>query len=716
MRWRQRRLPGRAPGARCGATRELPRPRCIGADVGLAARLGVLLGQGWPDAAVARPADCRRRPGRRWSSPAARFPRRDGAGPAGPGVRPLAERVHGVGGGRPRHSSARTEVLVCRSRPALRRRPTRCGTAALARPYGVRWTALVGADHDRTRGRTVRRPGRGWPACSAACRSGRTTTPGTASRPGPARAGGRADEGRRDHDGPGPAADPQRAAPGPDAIEDDEDDSAMPAELRAWLVRLRLLEGVPFAYLVADSELLPPRVDPVVLPRPALDRRAGAGRAAVGTVNSDDRTQLDAAVRAIRDELDKEERNAAAGPGSERTPAARSTRSAASCCAPAPCPAGPACTSGRSTIDPGPTRPTTGPDPRGRRPAGCGCCGWSGWRRRSCSACSTACRRWCTSRSRGRACSSAFDPGDGRRGRAADIATLRPSRPRRRSTTCPAPGDSTCRSVPPTAPPASSTSRSCRRRRRPSATGTRRGRRPGQRGVRPAAGPVPFRQVFGDPARRSVGTVFLATVSTSSQAGQRHVPVRRARDGRNHGAASVPRAAAKSRPRSTGKFAALARGDVDLRHRKTWDPRLVPATPGSWCRSTSRRTSCPQAAAARPRAGHRRADGDPAPFAAAGDVRPAGVHLHWALPDALLRGAGAGQQEVGCRALPDRWVVVRTLLPVGPRTVHASAGCWTRPPGRSRRCRRTPGPPGPGDAPPDGGAPLEPLDGAARGA
>ena len=28
--------------------------------------------------------------------------------------------------------------------------------------------------------------------------------------------------------------------------------------LRQWLARLRLLEGVPFAYLVADSELLPP--------------------------------------------------------------------------------------------------------------------------------------------------------------------------------------------------------------------------------------------------------------------------------------------------------------------------------------------------------------------------------------------------------------------------------------------------------------------------
>ena len=32
----------------------------------------------------------------------------------------------------------------------------------------------------------------------------------------------------------------------------------VPRDLRQWLARLRLLEGVPFAYLVADSELLPP--------------------------------------------------------------------------------------------------------------------------------------------------------------------------------------------------------------------------------------------------------------------------------------------------------------------------------------------------------------------------------------------------------------------------------------------------------------------------
>ncbi|HEX8074269.1 MAG TPA: hypothetical protein VF545_04750, partial [Thermoleophilaceae bacterium] len=35
-------------------------------------------------------------------------------------------------------------------------------------------------------------------------------------------------------------------------------DRVVPFELRQWLARLRLLEGVPFAYLAADAELLPP--------------------------------------------------------------------------------------------------------------------------------------------------------------------------------------------------------------------------------------------------------------------------------------------------------------------------------------------------------------------------------------------------------------------------------------------------------------------------
>lgn len=61
---------------------------------------------------------------------------------------------------------------------------------------------------------------------------------------------------------------------------------------------------------------------------------------------------------------------------------------------------------------------------------------------------------------------------------------------------------------------------------------------------------------------------------------------------------------------------------------------------------------------------------DPAPFAA-GAVRPAGVHLHWAMPDALLAGRqrptaadGTQNEEPAFPALPDRWVVIRALHPV----------------------------------------------------
>lgn len=90
---------------------------------------------------------------------------------------------------------------------------------------------------------------------------------------------------------------------------DDDDDSAMPASLRNWLVRLRLLEGVPFANLVADTELLPPES----IRWFHLDRRwtdaIVQGALSVGTVNSDDRSQLTASYRAIREELDDEERN-----------------------------------------------------------------------------------------------------------------------------------------------------------------------------------------------------------------------------------------------------------------------------------------------------------------------------------------------------------------------------------------------------------------------
>jgi hypothetical protein len=107
-------------------------------------------------------------------------------------------------------------------------------------------------------------------------------------------------------------------APPPLIADADDLDSAMPAEIRNWLVRLRLLEGVPFANLVADTELLPPEsIRWFYLDRQWTDALV-QGALSVGTVNSDDRTQLTGAYPAIRAELDTEERNVRRRPGTAR--------------------------------------------------------------------------------------------------------------------------------------------------------------------------------------------------------------------------------------------------------------------------------------------------------------------------------------------------------------------------------------------------------------
>lgn len=74
-----------------------------------------------------------------------------------------------------------------------------------------------------------------------------------------------------------------------------------------------------------------------------------------------------------------------------------------------------------------------------------------------------------------------------------------------------------------------------------------------------------------------------------------------------------------------------------------------------------------------------RPDGDapekmPEPFAE-GEARPAGVHLHWAPPDALLRGelsdtASGTPNRLALPALPDRWIVLRIIAPAGASTPH----------------------------------------------
>jgi hypothetical protein len=89
----------------------------------------------------------------------------------------------------------------------------------------------------------------------------------------------------------------------PTAVDD------IPAELKDWLVHLRLLNDVPFAYFVADTQLLPEEsIRWFYLDRRWTDALV-QGALSVGTVNTDDRLQLTDRYDQIRAALDTAERN-----------------------------------------------------------------------------------------------------------------------------------------------------------------------------------------------------------------------------------------------------------------------------------------------------------------------------------------------------------------------------------------------------------------------
>jgi len=82
----------------------------------------------------------------------------------------------------------------------------------------------------------------------------------------------------------------------------------VPLDLRRFLGRLRLLEGVPFSYLVPDSLLLPPEsIRFFYVDRNWTDALI-QGALSVGTANSSDRAQLEQLHAMIRNEIDEEER------------------------------------------------------------------------------------------------------------------------------------------------------------------------------------------------------------------------------------------------------------------------------------------------------------------------------------------------------------------------------------------------------------------------
>jgi hypothetical protein len=142
-----------------------------------------------------------------------------------------------------------------------------------------------------------------------------------------------------------------------------------------------------------------------------------------------------------------------------------------------------------------------------------------------------------------------------------------------------------------------------------------------------------------------------------------------------------------ARTQMSESWSALTRAEIDLASAATWDrdllrePRvLVPidvqayvATAGEAGESMLRFPSPLTPGAPASIAGVQ----GPPPFEA-GSPRAAGVHLHWALPDALLRGSfrdprrsvgtGAPQEGpttqgggLGLPALPDRWAVLRLV-------------------------------------------------------
>ena len=91
----------------------------------------------------------------------------------------------------------------------------------------------------------------------------------------------------------------------------------VPNEIRQALARLRLLQSVPFSYLVADAQLLPREsIRFFYLDRAWTDALV-QGALSVGSVNSSDRAELSALYGPIRDEIDQEERRVRS-PGGER--------------------------------------------------------------------------------------------------------------------------------------------------------------------------------------------------------------------------------------------------------------------------------------------------------------------------------------------------------------------------------------------------------------
>src|SRR5439155_12900220 len=155
------------------------------------------------------------------------------------------------------------------------------------------------------------------------------------------------------------------------------------------------------------------------------------------------------------------------------------------------------------------------------------------------------------------------------------------------------------------------------------------------------------------------------------------------------------------------RFAQMVQTGVDRATIRTWDRRLA--------RRTRILVPCDVQVFVVPATGGEATvpltggSGDPAPFAA-GTARAAGVHLHWAIPDALLSGGHDKEtSSLMLPSLPDRWVVVRTLQPDGVRVVQVTGWVVDAATGAVAPLATYNG------TMPAGGTTFQPLDGAAGG-
>jgi len=88
----------------------------------------------------------------------------------------------------------------------------------------------------------------------------------------------------------------------------DDGEHVTPGELRRFLAGLRLLQGVPFSYLVPDARLLPLESIRFFYLDRAWTDAVTQGVLSVGTITTADRAQLEAMYPAIRADVDQAER------------------------------------------------------------------------------------------------------------------------------------------------------------------------------------------------------------------------------------------------------------------------------------------------------------------------------------------------------------------------------------------------------------------------